>query len=148
MGRKPISDETARRVRGRPKRQPPAFHGPLIAPSRLSDAARDHWANLVHILESAGVATAGDAEALLLLAEAMADADAIRAELRATGYAVQTPTGRSVANPLLAALRSAERRCAALLGEFGMTPAARSKVRVDQVAPVDPIEAKYFGPRS
>jgi phage terminase small subunit len=61
---------------------------------------------------------------------------------------VQTPTGRTVVNPLLAALRSAERRCAALLGEFGMTPSARSKVRVDQVSPEDAIAAKYFGPQS
>ncbi len=88
--------------------EPDAGEFDLDAPAELSDAARPHWERLAPMLVKSGVMRASDRDVLFTYCEAFA------------GFVAGTRAGK-VNVSLLAQLRQ-------LLGEFGMTPATRSRI--------------------
>jgi P27 family predicted phage terminase small subunit len=136
-GRRPLnkSEPKPKRQRSRP-------------PAHLSDKARGTWERIAIILDDMGVLTAADSIALEMLCEAYADYLLARDELEAFGsnfYQTVNSQGGVMhrPHPAVAVMQDADRRIRAWLSEFGITPSARSRVKIDPPAEPDPAD-KYF----
>jgi P27 family predicted phage terminase small subunit len=130
------------------KSEPMPQRGRPSPPSHVSDKARETWGYVVAALDQTGVLAKPDALALELLCEAYADYLDARAALKDRGsnyYETVNQTGGVMyrAHPAVAVMQDADRRIKAWLGEFGMTPSARSRVHGETPEP-DDTAADYF----
>lgn len=127
----------------KPERVPPS------PPDHLTDAARVAWGRLTVLLDRMGVLTQADAYALERLAELYAEIVDLSGVLQREGrtYESATQNGTIIRpRPEAAMLADADRRFRAYLIEFGLTPAARSKVKADgEGATESDPAAAYFG---
>ena len=126
----------------KPKREIPS------CPAHLSDAGKVAWSHLSVMLDRIGVLTEADAYALeracacyaeLLELQTLVDRDGMT-------YSTTSTAGETVikGNPAVAMLADADRRFKGYLVEFGLTPAARSKVKVDGSEQKDELD-EFFG---
>lgn len=116
---------------------------PLEAPARLSDEERQVWQRIVPLVSTAGVFTVGDEEAAVLLCQAIADHERLRRTVIEEGDTVRVTTehGETIrAHPATRLMSDAWRRAEAMLAHFGLTPSARTKVKVEPKKPADPVE--------
>jgi P27 family predicted phage terminase small subunit len=154
-GRKPTPTHlelvrgTARRDRINKAEAKPA-KGVLAPPPHLSARAKAAWKAVAPKLRRLGLLTELDDWALAAACEAYADLLTAREALRAAGggltYESATPTGVIVrSRPELRMISDADRRFRQWLSEFGLTPAARSRVMADPPREDDPAEA-FFRP--
>ena len=94
-------------------------------PNDLSDAAKAHWERLAPMLTKSGVLKQSDRDLLFCYCESYATwLDGVRA-------------GKLNVS-LLSQLRQ-------MLGEMGMTPAARTRIVVDKPAEKEDGKARFFG---
>lgn len=101
------------------------------APDHLDDAAKREWGRLAKLLMPLGVLTEADADALAAYSIVYARwADAER-HLTEDGPVVKSPTGYPIQNPYLAIANKALEQMDRYLSKFGMTPADRTRIRVD-----------------
>ena len=137
-GKRPIN-----KAEPQPRRELPS------PPAHLSDGARVAWGRLTVLLDRMGVLTEADAYALERLAELYAEIVELSETLAERGrvYESTTESGGTIVRPRpeAAMLADADRRFRAYLIEFGLTPAARSKVRVDGAGETTDPAAAYFG---
>lgn len=154
---------TARPDRANPNEPTPPRERPS-PPSHLSDRGKAAWAEAAVIVDGMGVLTAADPVALEALAEALADLRAARASLaRPLVLTIETDDGpieREMAaageryywtmgkggpmrrqRPELVDIADADRRLAAWIGRFGMSPADRSRVSAAPSEEVNPFAA-------
>lgn len=137
-GKRPINSDEPK-----PRRELPS------PPAHITDGARLAWGRLTVLLDRMGVLTEADAMALERLAELYGEVVELTGTLASLGrtYESETESGGTIVRPRpeAAMLADADRRFRAYLIEFGLTPAARSKVRMDgdQGERADPA-AKYF----
>ncbi len=130
MPRKP-TPTALKIVRGNPGKRPlPAgepqpVRGPLPCPAHVQGRAMREWERVVPELSRLGVATAVDAAVL----------EAYVLQYALVMDAFETPKG-----PTPAAIGQLR----ALMGELGLTPAARARISV-KAADGDEAEARYFG---
>lgn len=121
------------------------------APAHLSGDAHVAWGRLTVLLDRMGVLTEADAYALERLAELYVEVVDLTAVLRDRGrvYETVTETGSTIFRPRpeAAMLADADRRFRAYMIEFGLTPAARSRVKADgsQGEGKDPAAAYFAG---
>jgi P27 family predicted phage terminase small subunit len=119
------------------------------APEHLTRYAREAWDRLAPMLRRMGLFTVADTIALERLCACYAEVREMSAILEMDGggtYQTKTVTGETMfrAKPEAARLSDADRRLKGYLGEFGLTPSARSKVRtVPGGGKPDPLDA-YF----
>ena len=99
-------------------------------PDGLSPAAQKHWVKISDQLERCGLLTQVDAAALELYCEAYARWKDALAKIDRDGMVVPSPKGYPLISPYLSIANRAHEQMVVLLKEFGMTPAARSKVTV------------------
>jgi P27 family predicted phage terminase small subunit len=134
--RGPAPQPTAIRKRnGNPSRRPmnpneprPPAGEPRM-PRSLSRRARQEWRTLSEQLIEMGVLSQVDGIALGLLCTDIAELERIQADLSRTGYLVRNPASRNIrTNPLMLVAADLHRRVMQGLREFGLTPAARSRV--------------------
>lgn len=96
------------------------------------------------MLHRLGVLTELDAMALERLCECYAEVLSCRRAIKKSGrtYKTTSVTGSVIikANPAVSQLSDADRRFKGYLVEFGMTPAARTKVKVDGEKEKDPLD--------
>jgi P27 family predicted phage terminase small subunit len=120
-GKRPIS-----RREPRPRLEPP------LAPARFehSAAALKHWHALAPTLTRLGLLTEVDGHAFAELCDYLADIDAARLELYASGPVVRTAEGTAVISPYYNVVLRASASAARLLAEFGLTPSARARIEV------------------
>lgn len=131
---------TTRKGRETPNEPKPATGRPVM-PGHLSKRAAAAWLKVSKMLNALGVLTALDAMALERLCECYAEILEYQATLDAredpkTGeigcrtYETTTVAGGRMVRvyPEVALLADADRRFKAYLGDFGLTPATRSKV--------------------
>ncbi len=110
----------------------------------MNGEERKAWAVIAPELAALGVLTTLDGLALELLASAVAEYRAARAEVAASGSTYWTDSDdgsrlqRQSPNVRIAA--DAFRRAKGMLIEFGMTPAARTKVSAVLESGPDPLE--------
>jgi P27 family predicted phage terminase small subunit len=119
-------------------------------PAHLTDAAKACWRKLCVLLSDMGVLTAADMIALERTCAVYADVVRLQGVLEILGetYDTKSVTGETMvrARPQRAMLADADRRLAAYLSHFGLTPATRTKVRIPSGKRRDPLE-HYFTER-
>lgn len=103
-----------------------------IPPAWLSDEAKVQWGRFAVVLEQMGVLTIADGAALERLVLCYLEVKKLEEAVAADGHTYRTKStqGEEVvkANPAVAMLSSADTRLRQMLIEFGLTPAARTKV--------------------
>ncbi len=128
-GNRPINDSEPRPRAGIP-----------VCPDHLTDDARAHWNQIAPDLHAAGLLTVIDGDALSAYCETWAHWIDAKRLLTEQGLIIKRPSGVAVINPAFIVAQ----RCAALLqryvGEFGMTPSARSTVRLPERPTADDLE--------
>lgn len=115
----------------------------------LSPLAHRAWHDLVPLLRGMGVLTRADRVALSLLCEALASYVTARQIVAKVGstYETSSETGGTMirAHPVVAMGAESVRFAKTMLGEFGLTPAARSKVSQVGSSKKDPVQAWMEG---
>lgn len=106
-------------------REPDAGAIDLAPPKELSKEARPHWKRIAPMLAQSGVLKQSDRDLLTMYCEGYAH---FRADLAAGKMNVS----------LMAQLRQ-------ILGEMGMTPAARTRIVVDKPKDKPDGKARFFG---
>lgn len=126
---------TQRKDRANPDEPKPPLGAP-VPPVWLSDEAKVQWGRFSVWLEQMGVLTTADGPALERLVSVYLEVKDLEATLVREGrtYATQSTVGERVvkAHPAVAMLNSADIRLRQMLIEFGLTPAARTKVHTVQ----------------
>lgn len=149
-GRKRIPDRlkvvagTARPDRANPY-APAANPGTAEAPEWLSERAAELFAQLSATLLGMGIASPDDQAALALLASRLEEVELMTAIIEDTGrtYEQRDEDGnlRMIrARPEVGMRNEAMRHAQGLLSEFGLTPAARSKVSAGKPAEENPFK--------
>jgi P27 family predicted phage terminase small subunit len=100
-------------------------------PQSLSDAATPYWNSLVVDLIELDVLSSADGVALAEFAEALAEVEELRAILRTEGRTIDGAAGSKIAHPITYQLNQARSRVLHYSREFGLTPAARSRVKAN-----------------
>lgn len=132
------------------KREPKPRREIPSCPAHLSDDGKVAWGRLSVLLDRMGVLTEADTAALERLCDCYADILESRELIKTDGrtYKVSTQSGDTLikANPAVAQLRAADSQFKSYLVEFGLTPAARSKVQAtpDDDEKDDPLK-EFFG---
>lgn len=123
----------------------PEDNGVPVAPDDLEPLAIEFWERTAPMLHTMGVLTSADVGAFTRLCNCYAELASLDKDVKQFGYVYETTsvTGERIikGNPAVAQRSAADNRFRALLGEFGMTPASRSKI---VVAP--PADAKQKDP--
>lgn len=140
---------TDRKDRANPKEpQPPALPADAEPPEwlELSDLAKVAWRDIAPLLRSMRVLTQADAVALSLLCDALAGYVTAKQQVREEG-AVYWTAGKAPmrrAHPAVGIAGENSKFAKAMLSEFGLTPAARSRVSTSGEEKADPL-AKWMG---
>ncbi len=120
-------------------------------PKYLAGDAKVAWGRLTVLLDRMGVLTEADTLALERLCECYSEILDCRELIARDGrtYTTTTMSGDALikANPAVAMLGDADRRFKSYLVEFGLSPAARSKVQganSEETGKEDPL-AEFFG---
>ncbi|EAA7555987.1 phage terminase small subunit P27 family [Salmonella enterica subsp. diarizonae] len=129
-------------------KEPAPAHEIPSPPSHLTDWGKVAWGKLTVLLDGMGVMTIADGLALERLCDIYADILQLRDTIAVEGrtYTVQTDGGFLIKpHPAVAMLADADRRFKSYLVEFGLTPAARTKVNAhDGNKEEDPL-SQFFG---
>ena len=123
--------------------EPVASSALPVAPDYLSARAVEKFLQLVTILDGMGIASRDDADALAMLSGLIIEIEEDTVLLESVGsfYVPSEESGIIRAHPAVARLAANRQRAQALLGEFGLTPAARSKVSAGKKADSNPFAA-------
>lgn len=97
-------------------------------PKGMADDRRALWRSYGKTLASMGVLTENDATALLLLVNAHSDYVSLDNEVQTRGILLQGRCGEMVKNPAITLRAEAWKRLLRICQEFGLTPAARTRV--------------------
>lgn len=153
-GRRP-TPTTLKLVKGNPgkralnKKEPKPARSIPSPPDHLTDDGKFAWGRLTVLLDRMGVLTEADAFALERLCDCYADILELRELVEQDGRTYETTStqGEKVikANPAVSMLADADRRFKGYLVEFGLTPAARSKVQIKDDDPEEDQFAEFFG---
>lgn len=127
-----IISGTDRADRSNP-REPKPSRGIPNPPKHLSAVAKKYWKHITPILDSMGVLSVCDETAIELLCECYAEYRAATEALKSYGsptYETQTKDGSTMYRnrPEVATRSDCERRLKAMLTEYGLTAASRSRV--------------------
>jgi len=162
MGRRgPAPKPTALKVlQGNPSKrainreEPKPSAGAVAPPSWLDGLALEMWAQIAPIVEGMKVLTVADCHSLALGCDAYAEVVELRAYLREDGRTYESrhfqmdADGNTVERlivrpqPEVAMLSDAWKRARAMMQEFGLTPASRSRIKTGAPAvEADPFEA-------
>lgn len=110
--------------------QPPTTKAPA-APRYLSDDAKREWRRVAPTLQGVGLLTDVDHDALAMYCERFAEWKTAWGKVLEEGAVITTTAGNLIQNPRLSIANRAAKEALALAREFGMTPAARTRIQVD-----------------
>ena len=99
------------------------------APLTLNLYGKRLWKEMLPKLIETGLYTEGDYNALELLCMAYGDMIAARKALRVSGNIVETDKGTIYQHPNVGIANQAWTRVKLMLGQFGLTPAERTRVK-------------------
>ena len=132
--RKPTALKKAEGNRGKrplPQHEPKAKRGIPTMPKHLNEVARKEWKSITKKLDEIGVLTTIDGTALAAYCDAYCDWVAARELLKDKSLIVKAAkSGYPIPHPALGIKNTALKIMHKFLIEFGMTPAARSKVEL------------------
>lgn len=131
-------------VRGNPGKRPLNHREPKPTltiprcPPELSAVARKEWRRISRHLSELGLLTAIDRAALASYCQGWAQWLDANVQLQKHGPVVRAPSGYPMLSPYLAVASQAYTQMRAMLIEFGMTPASRSRVEIAVQRDPDP----------
>ena len=132
----PPKPRAIRELEGNPgkRRLNPLEPRPLVerprCPAYLDAGAKKEWRRLIPILERMRVLTEGDAIALASLCQQYAMLQEAQVKLQKTGLLMKTKSGYVQQSPLVGIITAAVDQVNKLCREFGLTPAARTRIQV------------------
>ena len=116
-------------------------------PDHLDERARKEWRRLVPVLRRMRVLTEADQMALANLCQTYSTMVKAQQKLTELGILYKSPSGYVMQSPLLGVVNQCIETITKLSREFGLTPAARSRI-IAQSDPddIDELEAALCGP--
>jgi P27 family predicted phage terminase small subunit len=145
-GRKPLPSNVVR-LRGNPGKrrindlEPRPEPRAPTCPACLGEEARREWQRLAKELARLGLLTGIDRGALAAYCQAHALwLEAVQA-IERYGTMVKSPNGYPMQSPYVALANKQVEIMVRIAAEFGMTPSARTRIRVGERPPDDPFEA-------
>jgi P27 family predicted phage terminase small subunit len=138
--RGPIPKPTALEIaEGRPghrainRNEPKARNVAPRCPDHLDDRAKREWRRMVPILQRMKVLTEADGYALANLCQTYSTLIMAQEKLNEKGILYKSPSGHIMQSPLFSMVNQCVETITKLSREFGLTPAARSRI----IAPAD-----------
>jgi P27 family predicted phage terminase small subunit len=119
--------------------EPVAPGGVPECPDHLDKFGQEAWARVVSQLDALGILSAVDADALALYCVTYSRWRFALIDLENHGLSVSTGQGGFKSNPASSVVAESSRLLVSLLGEFGLTPASRSRVKVPAASPKDAL---------
>lgn len=152
-GRKPVPT-ALKQLRGtvrqdRILKNEPKFDIPgkmLVPPNDLPEEGQDLWRSLGKVLLDAGLMTYGDKLALELLCLAYARMKKANRNVLIDGEVLVSDNGGYYQNPWLSVANRAWDQVKGMLGEFGLTPAERTRVMAAVEQEEDDLADLLFRP--
>lgn len=147
MGRKPLPT-IVKINRGNPGKRPLNMNEPQprkgrpICPSHLDDEAKREWKRICDTLDDMGLLTKADRSALA--AYCVAWSRWVEAENKVREYGLVLKSERSklpVPSPYLNIAKQAMDQMCRLMGEFGLTPASRTRLSATKPTDADDFDA-------
>jgi P27 family predicted phage terminase small subunit len=108
-------------------------------PDHLDEYGLEAWHRLIGQLDELGVVSTADTELMGIYCGVYSRYRHALEEVKAHTLVVVTDSGCQKSNPATSVISQCERTMAALLGEFGLTPASRSRVRGRAEQPRDAL---------
>lgn len=135
MGRGRRPTPTALKVlRGNPGKrpinqdEPKPTPGPPEPPEHLDDEARKQWFRWCDELSNMRVLTKADREILAVMCDTWARYVKAKKAVDVAGLLVKSPNGYPMLNPALSIVNKCAAQLRSFATEFGLTPAARSRI--------------------
>ena len=130
------------------KNEPKPQRGIPNPPKHMSKDARTYWRQITPLLDSMGILTIADTTGIEILCECYAEWRQACEALKAYGsstYETKTKDGSTMFRnrPELATKADCERRIKAMLTEYGLTAASRSKVSTSDLGATENKFAKF-----
>ena len=128
---KPTSLEIAERRPGHRainRNEPKARNIAPKCPDHLDDRAKKEWRRMVPILQRMKVLTEADGYSLANLCQTYSTLVTAQEKLSEAGILYKAPSGYIMQSPLLAVVNQCIETITRLSREFGLTPAARSRI--------------------
>jgi len=143
MGRRP-KNESEKRLNGnagnRPiKPHPVSTQGASDPPQWLDRLGRAYWRELVPTLIRNRLYGEGDETSLAMLCQAYSDYRECVEQLRKQGKTIDGKYGIKP-NPLVVMAKQYAELHTRLCDHFGLTPASRSKMTLDPIEEIDPLD--------
>lgn len=127
-----------------PTNEPKPVPGRLAKPKHLSASASAAWDRLIEAIERLGVLSTTDRAAITMCAELLGLAADAYAAMKTEGTTTQHANGTAGPTPCFGIYVKATAQAKALLAEFGLTPSARPRVKVDKPGD-DPADFSDLG---
>jgi P27 family predicted phage terminase small subunit len=151
MGRKP-KPRALKVLNGNPGKRPLSADEPeypldsnLEPPEELAGESLKEWQRAAPLLLNAGVLTQIDRTALKALCICYARWIDAEKHVRKEGCVVSGSTGSLVMNPYVRVASQALEQMRSLMSDFGMTPAARTRIRTEKSTDnADELEKELF----
>ncbi len=121
--------------------QPVVAKGVTTAPGLLSSRGAEIFMRLMATLDGMGIASPADQDNLSMLAQRLEQVELLTVTIEDSGFTYQTDAGLWKARPEVAMRSEAMRHAQSLLSEFGLSPAARSKVSAGKKDEENPFAA-------
>lgn len=116
----------------RPHPKPSEKATPALRPPKgLRPEAVAEWKRVVKLLAKQRVLGELDIAALTIYATSFADYREAQQRIDQNGTVVEGPTGQPMKNPYMAVLKESWDRIRVLLPEFGLTPSARARLKIE-----------------
>lgn len=134
----PPQPTAIRQVKGNPGHRPYNTAEPIVrvvapeCPEHLDEVAKREWYRLVPILLAMNVLTDGNYMTLASLCQTYSTMIAAQKKLSETGLLSKTPSGYIQQSPLVGIVNKCVGTINTLCREFGLTPAARTRVRMNE----------------
>lgn len=123
-----LKGDTHRRRRHQVEPTPPNEHPKL--PDHLGDIAKDHWSWVTDVLDRMRLLSTADAAAIAAYCSAYERYRHAEAQVRKFGSVVKTPNNSIQTSPYVSQLHRELEVCRRYEIEFGLTPAARSRMAI------------------
>jgi P27 family predicted phage terminase small subunit len=142
-GRKPLPT-AVKKLRGNPGNRPINSGEPKpnsltkVPPKHLSADAKQSWKETFKLLENTGVLSEQDTDLLCLYSETKSKWVHAMKQIKKNGYVVSAPSGFPVQSPWVQIANKSFDQLMKILPEFGFSPSARSRIKVEKVPIDDP----------
>lgn len=150
-GRKPVPT-AIKKLNGNPGKRKlnnaePQYDDKLpTCPKGLTGEARKEWRRIVKLMGPTGSLHEIDRAALAAYCDAYARWLDAKARVEKSSAVLRNgESGRFYQNPYISIANKAIEQMIKIASEFGMTPASRTRIKIQEPPKVDPLELELFG---